>query len=107
MSELDDVYSKYNKLTNMSYSELKKWSENPLSRKASIGISAINRNLRLKRRRKDQWTTRDIKDANKAISYISRAKEIRGSNYVGDSGLTRNDIALRNWAYNTKQHIGF
>lgn len=105
--ERDEAFSKYQDATNMGYQELLQWSKNPLSRKASIGREAIRRNLRLKKKDKDQWTRKDVRDANKAVSYLARAKQITGDNNVTidgkDSGYTKNEIALKNWAYNSRK----
>ena len=99
MNNLNSVYSKYKNSTNMSYSELNKWSKNPCSTKASIGRTAINRNLNLLSTPKSQWTQQDITEANKAISYLARAKTIKSNNNVPGCNMTRNEIALKNWAY--------
>lgn len=98
--ELDEVFGKYHDLVNMSYSELKEWSENPKSKLASLDREPIQRNLNLLSKKKEEWTNKDIEEANKAISYISRAKEIGKGQVTKDSepyGL--NEIALRNWAF--------
>lgn len=99
MNQKDLVYNKYKNSTNMSYSELKNWSQNPCSYKASIGRTAINRNLNLLSTPKSQWTDRDITEANKAISYLARAKTIKSNNNVPGCDMTKNEIALKNWAY--------
>lgn len=96
--EIEEYYRKYEDETNMSCSELKRWKKNPLSKKASIGREAINRNIRLQCKNKGEWGKKELKDAKKAYSYLNRAKEIEGDNYVTEK-LTKNDIALKNWAY--------
>jgi hypothetical protein len=96
----DEIYGKYQDATNMGYSELLEWSKNPCSREASIGRTAIKRNLRLKSKNKEDWTLQDYKDANKSISYLARAKKIKSSNKVG-CGYTKNEIALKNWAFDS------
>jgi len=97
--ELEKVYSKYKKATNMTFSELLIWSRNPLSKKASLSRKPIRTNLRLLKKNKNSWTPQDIKDANKAISYLARAKKIKRSSKVPKNELTNNEIALRNWGY--------
>lgn len=96
---IDKVYKKYKKAINMTYNEFLIWSKNPLSKKASLDRRPIRRNLRLLKRSKKDWTMTDVREANKVISYLARAKKIKSKNYVGKTGLTKNDIALRNWAY--------
>jgi hypothetical protein len=71
--EIDETYTEYKKSVNMSYSELKRWSENKCSRKASLGRDAINRNLKLLSKKKADWTSNDATEARKAIAYIARA----------------------------------
>lgn len=99
MGELENIYGKYKKETNMSCSELRKWAKNKCSREASIGRTAINRNLRLLCKRKINWSSKDMNEAKKAVSYLRRAKEIKSDNIVKGCGMTRNSIALKNWAY--------
>ena len=79
---IDKVWKKYKKLTNMTYNELLIWSKNQLSRKASLNRKPIKRNLKLLKKNKKDWTMQDIKQANKTISYLSRAKKIKSKNYV-------------------------
>jgi hypothetical protein len=102
-SEKDIVFKKYNRLTNMSYSALSNWADNSCSKKASIGRTAINRNLRLKSKSKNEWTSRDVKDAKKAISYLSRATKIKSHKKIKSCGYTHNQIALKNWAFDVKK----
>lgn len=103
MAKLDKelIYRKYNEATNMGYSKLLRWSKNSCSKEASIGRTAINRNLRLKSKNISSWSIKDLKDALKAISYLARAKKINSSNIL-DCGYTKNEIALKNWAYDVK-----
>lgn len=96
--EINRVYRKYKNMVNMTYTELYIWSKNPLSKKASLNRKPIKQNLRLLSKRKGDWDIRDVKEANKVISFISRAKKIKSKNYI-KGRLTKNDIALRNWAY--------
>ena len=95
---IDKVYKKFKKSVNMGYNEFKIWSNNPLSRKASLNRKPINRLLKLLKKNKDDWTMRDVTQANKVMSYLARAKKIKSNNFITNK-LTRNDIALRNWAY--------
>ena len=95
----EKTYKKYMKATNISCEELKKWRSNPCSEKASLNREPINRNIRLQCKPKDKWTEKDIIDAKKAISYLARAKKIKKGKTVKGCGLTKNQIALRNWAY--------
>lgn len=98
--EIDETYTEYKKSVNMSYSELKRWSENKCSRKASLGRDAINRNLKLLSKKKADWTSNDATEARKAIAYIARAiKQPQGKNVSEECPYSKNYIALKNWAY--------
>jgi hypothetical protein len=105
---LDRVYNAYKNSVNMSYSQLKKWAENPLSRRASLTRGPINRNLRLLSKKKSLWNNKDIKDARKTIAFNSRMKKVaRGKPVSKDTKLSKRDISLRNWAYNPVKSVGF
>lgn len=98
--KLDEVYSKYRDTVNMSYSELKAWSETDASKLASQDRSPIERNLRLLQKPKSEWTNQDIKDANRTISFVSRMSAGEQGEEYKDSGYSKRDISLKNWAFN-------
>lgn len=99
-SELDEVFKKYNDTVNMSYSELKKWSETDCSKKASIDRSPIVRNLHLLSTPKNAWGKKEIEWANKTISFVSRMKNAeQGKDASKDCDDSKRDISLKNWAY--------
>ena len=98
--EIDETYTEYKASVNMSYSELKRWSESECSKKASIGRTAINRNLTLLSKKKADWTSANATEARKAIAYIARAKkQPQGKNVSEECPYSKNYIALKNWAY--------
>tara|TARA_R110002167_G_scaffold41794_2_gene127540 strand:- start:347 stop:805 length:459 start_codon:yes stop_codon:yes gene_type:complete len=98
--EIDETFKEYKGSVNMSYSELKRWSETECSKKASIGRTAINRNLTLLSKKKADWTSANATEARKAIAYIARArKQEQGKNVSKDCPYSKNYIALKNWAY--------
>lgn len=98
--EIDETYTEYKSSVNMSYSELKRWSESECSEKASIGRTAINRNLTLLSKKKADWTSANATEARKAIAFIARAiKQPQGKNVSKDCPYSKNYIALKNWAY--------
>lgn len=96
---IDRVYKKYKNSVNMTYTELKIWNNNPLSRKASLNRDPIKRNLKLLSKNKSDWNLRDIGEANKVISYLARAKKIKRKKGIPINVLTPNEIALKNWAF--------
>ena len=97
--EIDKVYSKYKKAVNMTFTELRIWSKNPLSRKASLSRSPITRNLSLLSTSKYKWGASQVEKANKTISYLARAKKIKRKKGIPKGELSPNEIALRNWGY--------
>ncbi len=98
--EIDETYTEYKASVNMSYSELKRWSESKCSKRASIGRTAINRNLTLLSKKKADWTSANATEARKAIAYIARAKkQPQGKNVSEECPYSKNYIALKNWAY--------
>lgn len=97
---VDEVYSKYHDLVNMSYSELKAWSETECSKKASLDRGPINRNLNLLSKKKSEWGADEVKSANRTISFISRMKNMEQGDPVSKDCPSKRDISLKNWAYN-------
>lgn len=92
---IDKAHSKYKDSVNMTFTELRIWKDNPLSKKASLDRKPIFKNLRLLSKPKKKWTLKDAEDANKTISYIARAKTAKKGE------LSKNEIALRNWGFDT------
>ena len=97
---IDEVYSKYHDLVNMSYSQLKAWSETDCSKKASLDRGPINRNLNLLSKKKEDWGADEVKSANRTISFISRMKNMPQGEPVSKECPSKRDISLKNWAYN-------
>lgn len=101
LSEIvDEVYSKYHKTVNMSYSELEAWSKTQCSKLASLDRSPINRNLRLLSTLKEDWGANEVKAANRTISFVSRMKNMEQGEPVNKTCPSKRDISLKNWAYN-------
>ncbi|MFW5794703.1 MAG: hypothetical protein ACOCV1_04385 [Bacillota bacterium] len=98
MNELDNVYREYHNLTNMSYSELLKWSKNPCSFKASLDRRPIERNLMLLKTPKSQWTQHHINEAKKMISFERRHSKAPAGKEVPGCGISKRTIARKNWA---------
>lgn len=126
------IYKRYKQETNMTYSELLRWANTNISQLASIQPSNDTPNVKLERKKliryaniynipfskryntaqlrnlvllrtpKGEWDLFLINQAKKALSYLKRAKKIKGKNFVTKE-LTVNDIALKNWGYNNKK----
>ncbi len=97
--EIEKVHTKYKNAVNMNFTELKIWSKNPLSKKASLSREPIKRNLKLLSTPKYKWGAIQIQEANKTISYLARAKKIKRKKGTPKGELSPNEIALRNWGY--------
>lgn len=97
---VNEVYAKYHKTVNMSYSELKAWSETECSKKASLDRGPINRNLNLLSKKKADWGADEVKSANRTISFVSRMKNMEQGEPVSKDCPSKRDISLKNWAYN-------
>ena len=112
----------YNKETNMTFTELLRWSKTPQSQEVSIKTKDDSIQARKERRKlleylplrvrkhAKKFNTAQIRNLSllyttewdkflesqgkKAVSYLKRAKKIKGKN-------TRNNIyAMRNWGFN-------
>ena len=98
--KLNEVYSKYKKETNMSYKELKAWSEHKCSKKASLSTGPIKRNLELLSTSKENWTEKHITWANKTIAFNSRMQKMpKGKPISKECPISKRDISLKNWAF--------
>lgn len=99
-NKLDETYEQYHKAVNMTYDQLQKWSENECSKKASLTREPIIRNLRLLQKEKKGWTQEDIRDAQKTIAYLSRARFVKSKKPISDEcKMNRNQAAMANWGY--------
>jgi hypothetical protein len=97
--QINKVYDKYKAKTNMTFTELLIWSRNPVSKLASLDRSPIRRNLRLLGKSKYNWSVKDVDDANKTISFISRMRKVKSGKKITEK-LSKRDISLLNWGYN-------
>ena len=98
--ERDRVYSDYKKNTNMSASELREWRDNECSKAASLSRAPIDRNIRLLSKNKDEWNARDIRDANRTISFVSRMRGVKDGQPVNERcNKSKRYYSLKNWAF--------
>jgi len=102
--EISVRYDDYMNAVNMTYSELKSWSETECSKLASLDRSPIERNLELLQTNKDEWSDKHFEWAGKTIAFINRMKEnTAGDNVTDENGNdcgSKRTISLMNWAYN-------
>jgi len=93
-----EIYDKYKRYVNMTYSQLFNWSKTNCSKEASLDRTPIMRNLRLLRKPFKKWKIKEEIDAKKTISFIARMKKVpRGDKICGK--YSKRDIALKNWAF--------
>jgi len=102
--EIDARYDDYMNAVNMTYSELKAWSETECSTLASLDRAPIERNLELLQTNKADWTEKHYEDAGKTIAFINRMRENQAGDILEDSNGnicgSKRTISLLNWAYN-------
>jgi len=102
--EIDARYDDYMNAVNMTYSELKAWSETECSQLASLDRGPINRNLNLLQTNKAEWGEKEYNDAGKTIAFINRMRENdAGESVIDENGNecgSKRTISLLNWAYN-------
>ncbi len=102
--EIEARYDDYMSAVNMTYSELKAWSETECSTLASLDRSPIERNLELLQTNKADWTEKHFEDAGKTIAFINRMRENTAGDILEDSNGnvcgSKRTISLINWAYN-------
>ena len=96
---VDDVYSRYHQVVNMSASELERWSQSDCSNKASLSRAPIQRNLHLLKTPKEKWGDKEVRWAKRTISFVSRMKAMDRGKPVSPSCPSKRDISLMNWAY--------
>lgn len=97
---LDTAYRKYRDTVNMGAAELRRWSETPHSRKASLDRAPIQRNLELLETPKAKWTAKHIEWANKTIAFIARMRKMpKGTPVDRETPYSKRDIALMNWGF--------
>jgi len=101
--EIDARYDDYMNAVNMTYSELKAWSETECSQLASLDRGPINRNLELLQTNKAEWNESHYEDAGKTIAFINRMRENSAGDILEDSNGnvcgSKRTISLLNWAY--------
>lgn len=102
--EIEARYDDYMNVVNMTYSELKAWSETECSTLASLDRGPIERNLELLQTNKADWTEKHFEDAGKTIAFINRMRENQAGDILEDSNGnvcgSKRTISLLNWAYN-------
>ena len=110
--EKREIYSKWNKLINMSQNSLDSWSKDEDRLLASInrseakqeggiqsGYDSFHRIKRRKGKKFEDWTNQDFDNANQEIGFNSRMLGGKPGEVVGDSGMSKWEISLKNWGH--------
>lgn len=99
----NEIYNKYKKIVNMTPKEFELWANNPNSKLASIDRRPIKRTKELLKTKRKDWNSKHSRWALKSISFIKRMKKMNKGIIITKDGLSRRDIALKNWGYNLKK----
>jgi hypothetical protein len=111
-SEKKEIYNKWSKLVNMSYSELRKFYYSEEGKKAGLTSSEAKKQgiksgresarwiMRMLQRNWKDWSVQMFDWANRQISFISRMKGGKGSLYDDNGNKTRKHLALLIWGHN-------
>jgi len=105
VDDLDALYTAYNDRRNMSASDLERWASSTCFEdynRSSSGDprAAVDRNLRLLSRSKDEWTANDRRDAVRMLSYHERHGEQDSEQAVSaDCDLSPNEAGRISWAF--------
>lgn len=111
--EKRDIFKRWRALINMSQSELDSWAKDERRLLASInrqeakgqggiqsGYDSFHRIKRRKGKPFKDWTAQDFDNANQEIGFNSRMLGGKPGAPVGDSGMSKWEISLRNWGHN-------
>jgi hypothetical protein len=99
--DIDEVYRKWRKWTNITAAQLQAWSKSPISRLASIKpTEVINRNLELLTTPRNKWTIHTARAAMRTVQFNTRMSAMPVGKHVRrDIPFSKRDISLINWAY--------
>lgn len=95
---IEEAYKKYSAKTNMSFKDLLSWSKDPCSKKASLDLRPICRNLVLLGTPKEAWTPWHAHEARKMLSFEARHSAGSAGKEVKGCGISKRSIARKNWA---------
>ena len=110
--EKKEIYDKWHKLINMSQSALDDWAENDHRLLASInrseakeeggiqsGYDSFHRIKRRKEKKFEDWSAEDFDNASQENGFNSRMLGGKPGDIIGDSGMSKWEISLRNWGH--------
>ena len=110
--EKEEVYDKWHDLINMSQSSLNNWAEDEDRLLASInreeakdagniqsGYDSFHRIKRRKEKPFENWSSDDFTNAKQEIGFNSRMLGGKPGQPVGDTGMSKWEISLKNWGH--------
>jgi hypothetical protein len=110
--EKKEVYDKWHGLINMNQNKLDQWAEDEDRLLASInreeakdagniqsGYDSFHRIKRRKKKPFEDWSSDDFTNAKQEIGFNSRMLGGKPGQPVGDTGMSKWEISLRNWGH--------
>ena len=110
--EKKEIYDKWHDLINMSQKELEEWGDDPDHLQASLnreeakdngkiqsGYDSFHRIKRRKEKPFKDWTNEDFDNASQENGFNSRMLGNEPGEIIGDTGMSKWEISLRNWGH--------
>lgn len=95
---IDRAYSLFRASTNMSAGDLERFAASRCGGLAGLSDEPVERNARLLRTPKRDWTTGDARDAMRTVSFNARMGGMPSGRPAAKGCPSKRDIALRRWA---------
>jgi hypothetical protein len=114
----DEVYREWKKLVNMTTSELQRFVDSPEGRRAGLsraeakeqgirsGRDSARAILRMKAKKKDDWTKSDWEWARRQVGFIKRMRGAKGPLRDKNGEPTRKLLALKIWGHDPEKLKG-
>ena len=105
----DRIFSEWREIINMTPSELDDWAEDDRRFEASLGRGneegiqsgrdSLHRIRRRSRKKREDWSSDDYDNAAQEIGFNKRMLGNEPGEPVGDTGMSKWEISLRNWGH--------
>ena len=98
--DVDNAYQQFIDGVNMTASEIRDWSDHECSDKASVEPAEVRQQvIRLLETPKEKWGHKEITEATRVSSFISRLQEVEPDDPAADGCPGDRNITLMNWGY--------
>lgn len=110
--EKKEIFDKWKSLINMSQDALNEWAKNPARTEASLnrekakdeggiqsGLDSLHRIKRRKSKPFKEWSDADFDNASQENGFNGRMIGGKIGQPVGDTGMSKWEISLRNWGH--------